>query len=247
MLLACTGTSYATDSYERPRDFSTWYWVQLQKSTFDYQYAEFQCQVRYSDNSSTFNRTNLYFIYGYDWTNNLNVEFLYQVNLNYEIDQHTFYLGATRKFKLSNRLFAYYRSAVQHARNYFTGDYSNDVPLTEWRNRLRLTYRFNKKYSLAISAEPYLSFDQIHPLFWSRTRYVAQGTCQLNKFNSLSMFYLIQPDVIDFGTVGTSYVLGVTYGLKLPDRPKDYARLFKGSKKSNNSDKNRGEDNDTFN
>ncbi len=246
ILLACSGTSYSSDGYERPRDFWTWYSIQVQKSTFDYQYASVQCQLRYNDNASTFNRTNLYFTYGYDWTNNLNVELIYQLNMNYDVNQHTIYLSATRKFKLHDKLNFYFRSKIQHTQNYFTGDYSIDEPLTVWRNRFRFTYRFNKQYSLALSAEPYLAFDGTHRWYWSRTRYVAQGTYRMNKFNSMSIFYLVQPDVIDFGTPGTNYALGLTYSLTLPDRPKDYARLFKGSKKSNGSDKSRGSDKDTF-
>ena len=109
--------------------------------------------------------------------------------------------------------------------------------------RSRLTYRFNKKKSVAVSAEPYLVHDGIHPLYIGRIRYVAQVSQRANKFNTFSMFYMIQPDVIDFGQIGTSYVLGLTYALELPDRPKDYPKLFRG----NNKDKRSDDDRHTFN
>jgi hypothetical protein len=180
------------------------------------QYVEFQYQVRFDENVSQFNRANIYFIYGKDIRKNLNFELLYQINTNHKNDQHTFYFGFTYKQSLTYRSFATLRTAVQNTHNYFTGDYIADKPYTEWRNRLRLTYRISSPLQLSLSAEPYLLFKPTEAPRFSRIRYVTQLSYKCNKYESISLFYLLQPDLIVTSAPKTNYVIGATFHLTLP-------------------------------
>lgn len=222
---------HSNDSYTRPRDFSAWYSTEVEKSTFKDQYVAIQLQLRYDNNATTFDRTNLTFTYGYDWTKNFNLEAAYRMNFNYDADQQTFYLGAARKFRINSRMSLYFRTALQHTRNHFTGDFEIDQPITQWRNRLRLNYRFDVRYSMALSAEPYLLHDGVHQLYVSRIRYQSQFSMRLNKYNSLTVFYLLQPDVVDYGINGTSNVAGITYSIDVPGKLSNFSRIYSGKNK----------------
>lgn len=228
------------------KDFSTWGWIQLEKQTFKHQYVSFQYQVRYDNNGSTFDRSNFYLGYGFDYLKNFNTEVLYQFSTDYKKDQHTFYAGTTYKIKLFEKTSLFVRTAVQHTQNYFTGDFETDKPLTEWRNRFRLSYAINKKFSTTISAEPYLAFDRINPAHISRIRYVNQFNYRFNKYQDFSLFYLVEPDVITYKTPKTDFVLGLTYSVKLPNKWKTFKKFFKPS---SSNDKEKKEENlkDSFN
>jgi len=224
---------FITAQTKSKQDFALWGWVQLQKKFHNKQYVEFQYQVRFNENVSQFNRSNIYFIYGKDIRKNLNFELLYQLNTNHINDQHTFYLGFTYKQSLSYRSFGTFRTAVQNTHNYFTGDYHSDKPYTEWRNRIRLAYRINTSLQVSISAEPYLLFKPTESPYFSRIRYVAQGTYKFNKYQSFSLFYLVQPDFISTSTPDINYVIGLTYHLTLPNK---LSKLFKQKDDDSNGD-----------
>jgi len=164
---------------------------------------------------------------------------LYQLNTNKIADQHTFYFGATYKYTASQRLSFQFRTAVQQNRNYFTGDYATDNPYNEWRNRIRGVFKLNQYYSVAASAEPYLMFKATRPVYLSRMRYVAQFIINYNKFQNLTLFYLIQPDYITFSKPKTNYVLGVAYSISIPNSKKNFKKLFKSTLfKSNEEESN---------
>ena len=220
------------------KDFSTWSWIQLEKKTFKHQYVSFQYQARYDNYGFTFNRSNFYLGYGIEYFKKFNTEVVYQFSTSYKKDEHTFFVGTTYKCKLFKKTSLFLRTAVQHTQNYFTGEPIADKPLTEWRNRIRLSYSLNKNYNATLSAEPYLAFDQLHPGHISRIRYVSQLNFRYNKFNNLSLFYLIEPDVITYKRPNTDYVIGITYSIKLPNKWKDFNKFYQRS----NADKDKDRD-----
>lgn len=202
---------------QRKQDFSMWGWVQLEKKFSKKQYVELQYQIRFDQNVSQFNRSTIYFIYGNNFRKHFNLELLYQLNENYKRDQHTFYAGITYKHSILPHLSLAVRTAVQSTRNYFTGDVYADKPYTEWRTRMRLTYNVYKPFDVSLSAEPYLLFKSDREPYLSRIRYVVQLSYKYNHLQKLTLFYLVQPDVISYGTPKTNYVLGLAYHFTLPN------------------------------
>lgn len=232
-------------------DFQTWFWLQVRKKTFSHQYFEAQYQLRLVNNASTFGRANLYAIYGYNWAKRWNTEVLYQLATNHQIDQHTLYIGTTYNVKLARRLYLFARTAFQYTNNHFSGEYKIDKPIYEWRNRVRISYNYKQLGAIALSAEPYLAYDQIHPVYLGRVRYVAQCNLRYNRFVGFSAYYLIQPDIVTYKRLDRNYVVGLTCQIKLPNKWKDYDKIHKPKflkyfRKSNDKD-NDDEPTDTFN
>lgn len=217
---------FITAQSKSSQDFALWGWFQVEKKFPKKQYVEFQYQVRFNENVSQFKRSNIYFIYGKDIRKNLNFELLYQLNTNHQNDQHTFYFGFTNKQSLSYRAFVTFRTAVQNTHNYFTGDYRADKPYSEWRNRIRFVYRISSPLQFSVSAEPYLLFKPTESPYFSRIRYVAQGNYKFNKYESCSLFYLVQPDIIS-NSPDINYVVGLTYHLTLPNKWSNCKKLLK--------------------
>ena len=213
-------------SQVRENDFALWSWFQVEKKFQKKQYVEFQYQIRFNENVSQFNRSNIYFIYGRNVRKNLNVEFLYQLNTNHKNDQHTLFVGFTYKQSMSYRSYLSFRTAVQNTHNYFTGDYKIDEPYNEWRNRLRFVYRISSPFQVSLSVEPYLLFKPTANPYFSRIRFVAQTTYKFNKYQNLSLFYLVQPDLVTTSTPKTNYVLGITYHLTLPNSLNGFKKLL---------------------
>ncbi len=212
------------------KDFSLWTWIQFEKKIRNNQYAEFQYQVRFNNNMSQFNRSNLYFIYGINFLKHMQLEALYQLNLNYEADQHTFFLSLSYKQKLNQRFSVFYRTSFQTVRNYFTGDAGADQPYSEWRNRARLNYKINNLLSTSVSAEPYLKLTSEYPAYISRIRFVSQLNYRFNKYQGFSVFYLAEPDVITYSKPDMDYVLGITYHFRFPDKTKAFKKIFRPKK-----------------
>jgi hypothetical protein len=209
------------------QDFSFWGWFQLEKKVGQKHYVDFQLQTRFNQNSTTFQRNSFYFLYGINITKKLNAEALYQLSTNYTGNQHAFYIGSTYKLSVTSKFSVYARTALQYTRNDFSGFYVQDEPFSEWRNRIRLAYSFNKVYGMNISVEPYLRFNPSTPLFLSRVRFVSQFNVKYNKYNSFNLYYLIEPDWSSRTKPRTDYVLGLTYKINLPDKLKDFKKFFK--------------------
>jgi hypothetical protein len=201
------------DAYRE--DFSFWSSLQLEKKIFSNQFIGVQYQLRLHNNATTYDRSNVYFNYGININKRITTELVYQINANHRVNQYTVRGSLTYKMPLSNRFHVYGRTSVQHMRNHFTGEYGIDKPFYQWRNRLRLIYKLNKKYAISLSAEPYLTYSSIRPVYLSRVRYMGQFTVKLDKFQQLSVFHIIQPDVITYGKPDVSYVLGFTYQVSL--------------------------------
>ncbi len=217
----------AISASNREQDLSLWLWFQVEKKIGKNQYAEFQYQTRFTENVTRFDRSNIYFIYGIKVLKNLQLETLYQLNTNYLQDQHTFYIGATHKTRLGKKSAIFNRTSFQTVRNYFTGIHQFDESYFEWRNRIRMMYKFNKIFTAAASAEPYLKFSSDRRMHLSRIRLVSQFRVRYNKYQSFTLFYLVQPDIVSFSRPAVDYAMGVTYHLRLPNKAKAYHKLFK--------------------
>lgn len=212
---------------ERPTDLSLWTWFQVYKDLGENSYMSVQYQLRKNNNMSTFQANNFYFIYGYNLTKRASIETLYQVNTNHTRSVHTLYLGLTRQFKINKRVSLYGRTAIQHSRNYAGIYQSNDALMYDWRNRLRVKFKFNKSLSYALSAEPTIRFSPAYGLFVDKIRFTNQLSFNYNKYQSVTLFYIYQPDFVTYFKPKTSYVLGITYQLNLPNSFKKYKKILK--------------------
>lgn len=239
----------ASAQYVIRQDFSFWGWIQLEKKIGEKHYVDFQWQTRFNQNATSFQRNSFYFLYGISLTKKWNAEALYQLSTNYTGNQHAFYIGSTYKLNVTNNLSVYARTALQYTRNGFSGFYDQDEPFAEWRNRIRLTYSFNKVYALSISGEPYLRFNTSTPLFLSRVRFVSQFNFKYNKYNSFNLYYLIEPDWSSRTKPRTDYVLGLTYKVNLPSKRKEFKKFFKTKyfKKKEKDDEQQEQGRDTYN
>lgn len=209
---------FASSQNVREKDLSLWIWLQFEKRMANNQYVEFQYQVRFNNNISQFNRTNLNFIYGVNFLRHLQLEGLYQLATNYKIDHHTLFLGLTYKLWITQRFSIFYRTSFQAIRNYFTGDIRADKPYSEWRNRIRIRYKINNLYLITLSAEPYFKFQPTLPIHLSRIRFVSEFHYRFNKYQMFSFFYLMEPDIISYSKLETDYVFGVIYHFRLPNK-----------------------------
>lgn len=235
VLLLLPDTSLLAQS-NRKQDLGLWTWVQVEKNMKKGQYFEFQYQIRFTENISQFDRSNLYFIYGKTFfRKRLQAEALYQLNLNHVADQHTLFLGLTYKQKLKGPFALYFRSAVQYIRNDFTGVPAIDKPYIEWRNRVRFIYKMNNLFSTSVSGEPYLRFNNVDRGRLSRARFVWNFNYRFNKFQTFSVFYLIQPDIIS-SNPKTNYVIGLTYHVRLPNKKKERKKFFNPKSLSTDTD-----------
>jgi hypothetical protein len=232
---------------EREKDLSLWTWFQVEKKIRDYQYAGFQYQARFNNNISQFNRSNLYFTYSINFLQHWQLEGLYQFNINRTADQHTFFVGLTYKKMITQRASLFYRTSFQTIRNNFSSDVMSSKPYSEWRNRIRFIYKINKHFSTAISVEPYLKFSLSLPPHLSRARFVFQLNYRYNKYQSLSVFYIIQPDIIVYSRPETDYVLGITYHFCFPNKEKEFKKIFKQKKMIKNNEIENEVLRDTFN
>lgn len=214
----------------RAEDLAFWPWLQVEKKIGRISSAEVQCQLRFNENISQFQRANFYFKYGLNLKNGYQVDLLYQLNTNHQVDQHTFFLGVTHRWKLTPKTNLYYRSAFQYIRNYFTGDVQIDEPYVEWRNRLRIKTDLGSHFAMAVSVEPYVRYVTFQPPVVSRARLIVLGEYEFNKYQTYSAYMLIQPDIVSNSFPETDYVIGLTWHMRLPDTWKGFSKLFKARK-----------------
>jgi len=208
-------------------DFSMWYWLQIEKKLRKKQFIEFQYQIRFNNNATYFNRSSFNFSYGKKIYPNLQIEGLYQFITNYKTDQHTFFLGLSYNKRIVRNVAFSYRSAVQHARNYFTEIERIDKPYIEWRNRVRLSYYVNNLFSVSASAEPYLKFSSKNNATLTRIRCVANTQYRFNKYQTFSVFYLVEPGLVFNKKQKTDYVSGIVYQFVIPNKFKSFKKILK--------------------
>lgn len=219
------------------RDFSSWYWLQLKYKLSKKTNLQFQCQYRMNHNATEFDKTNLFLSVDRRLAKGLTGELLYQFSTDHHADQHTLYGGLTYKLKL---VFfdVFVRTALQHKRDYFSGIYALDKPYTEWRNRIRLSVPVGASWSFSASTEPYFLMSPVKHQF-SRIRNVFMTTWDVNNFQSLSLFYLIEPELNPARVRHTDYVAGLTLQIKVPRKKKEFKHFFDYHKSEKEKDKDR--------
>lgn len=214
---------------KRSGDFSIWNWYQLKYPISKTMYTNVQYQYRIGNNASQFDKSNFYVTLGRNFSKHINAEILYQFTTSSRTDQHTFYAGATYKKKL--RPFTlYYRMSLQEVRKYFTGRPKIDDAYVEFRNRLRVTYPMGSKLDLSLSAEPYLYLKAGQAPSFSRIRNVLMANYSVNRYQSVSVFYLVEPS-LGPGPKEDDYVLGLTYQISLPRKWSKMKKIFKAEKR----------------
>jgi len=185
----------------------------------------FQYQCRTNKNATEFDKSNFYLSIERKLGNSFQAEILTQLASDYRQNQYTLYGGMTYKLRFQH-FTLFFRSAVQHKRNYFSGNPRLDNPFFEWRNRIRLAIPFKNHWTFAISTEPYLSFTNYESAYFSRIRNVALVNYQLNKFHAISAFYLIEPTLNQRYSKRNDFVLGLTYQVTIPNKIKDWKRFL---------------------
>ncbi len=217
---------FATATARNNQDFSFWNWYQLEYPLNKQQYVSVQFQYRLNNNASQFDKSNFYFSYGRHFGKSWDAECLYQFTTNYAEDSHSFYVGTTRRFKLRHSKL-YYRMSVQHVRNNFTRHYAIDQPYTEFRNRLRISVPVSQSIDVSLSAEPYIKFTPIRAPYFSRIRNVLQVSYSLNKYQSISAFGMLEPEIVSWERPGVDEVIGLTWQITLPHKWKKFDKLFR--------------------
>jgi hypothetical protein len=217
-------SSFAQTSVNQ--DVSGWMWFQLyQKLPKDF-YVYGQYQLRLDHHISRFDLSNFYIGAGWDANRYINIEAMYQFSTSLKDDGHTFYGGITAKVPVKKFTF-YFRTSFQHRRNNFTDIYELDNIKNEWRNRLRIRYKINKYFNTSVSFEPYLLFTENRPGHISRIRSTFHFSVAFNKYQSLTAFYLFQPDIITYSKPDILHVVGLIWQVKLPVSFKNFKKIFK--------------------
>ena len=225
-------------------DFSTWFWIQTKYNFKKKNTLNLQFQSRFNQNSTSFDKNNFYLSFERKLAKKVHAEGLYQFSTSHDSDQHTLYAGLTFKIKFKPFVL-FYRTAIQHKQNYFSRNPFIDNPFNEWRNRLRLSYSPNEKWTFSISTEPYLFFSNFQTSHFSRIRNVIQSNYSLNPFHSISLFYLLEPTLNFEHSKKNDFVLGLTYQIVIPKKKKDKKHFFDFKPKKEKEEK--PEQKDTFN
>jgi hypothetical protein len=237
---------YAYGQENSPQDLSAWGWFQLYKNIDSANYVSVQFELRKNNNCSTFQSNNFYFLGGVNLNKNLNFEAIYQLNTNYSRDISTLYAGLTYRVKMNKKFSWYFRTALQHNQNHLLNPDFYNQAYNEWRNRARLKFKASKNIDLSLSAEPTIHFNVLqHRTYLDKIRFVAQVSDELNKYSSITLFYIVQPDIVSFGnSPGINYMIGATYKITLPNKWKKMDNIFKFK----NKDKAKGSEpmNDSF-
>jgi len=218
------------------QDFSIWAWFRINTAITHNSYASFQYQVRANRQASAFQASNIYFLAGYNPKRYLNIEVLYQLNTNHRRDISTFFTGLTYKYYYRKFTF-YFRTAYQHSRWNFSGNFEGDRPVNEWRNRVRAKYAAHKIVDVMLSAEPVVNISNRRGVILDRIRMGAQASFHYNKYHTFNLFYLSQPDMVFFKRPNYMHVLGFTYEMELPHAPSKYKHWWKPKKVTNKQEK----------
>lgn len=224
-------TSRSFGQQEKNNDFSTWYWIQTKYKVNKHLNFNFQFQSRLNQNSTNFDKSNFFISGEYKFNKTFTSEILGQYTTSYSEDQFTLYFGITYRHDFKFAQF-YYRTSIQSKRNHFTNDYNYDDPYSEWRNRIRFSFPFKKDWLFSISTEPYLNIQRNTDAYFSRVRNIIQISYDLNDFQNVTLFYLVEPSLKKINSNRTNFVLGITYQLLIPKKKKELKNYFDYKKKS---------------
>jgi hypothetical protein len=217
-------------------DFGCWGWIKVNKQISKHQTIGIQYQMRLKDQLRQFDRSNFYVNYSYDLKRKFTAEVLYQWNTNHSMDQHTFYIGCSKKIELGKPSLIL-RTAFQYIRDTYTIPELHYTPYLEWRNRIRLRFPISKRISTSISGEPYLHFSGfgVRPQ-WTRARFIGQMDWSYNKYMTFSVFFLSQPTLVSYSQPSIKNVLGFTYQADLPKKHTEMGKLISYKKNKKQTD-----------
>jgi len=231
ILIASSSFGQTTDN-----DFSTWYWIQAKYKVNKRINLNFQFQSRLNHNSTDFDKSNLFFSGEYKLNKTFSAEILTQYTTNYSDNQYTLYGGITYRHDFKFVQF-YYRTSIQSKRDHFTSDFNYDNPYSEWRNRIRFSFPLKKDWLLSLSTEPYLNIQRYTPFYFSRIRNIVQVSYDLNDFQNIAVFYLVEPTLNKAYSTSNNFVLGITYQFQIPQKKKEFKHFFDYKKKDKDKKK----------
>lgn len=123
------------------------------KSSLDFSY-----RLDLKENISQFRRSNFSFAYNRKINKWLDAELYYRFITNNTQDKHRFRVALSTDKKIYKRTKLEFRTLLQHDLNYLDGDYLRSYkPRWVWRNRLRIDYKINKRWSADVYTEPFIS------------------------------------------------------------------------------------------
>lgn len=218
-------TSTLLNAQKMDEDFSTWYWLQLKYKASKKWNINAQFQSRFNHNSVDFDKSNFFLSGEYKITSGLSVELLGQYTTTYTSNQYTLYSGLTYRFNFK-LIQLYFRTSFQTKTNHFSTDFNYNNPYSEWRNRLRMSIPIHKDWILSFSLEPYLNLQKNKTAYFSRIRNIAQLSYNINNFNMVTMFYLVEPTLNADYSNNNNYVLGFTYQISIPKKSSDWKHFF---------------------
>jgi hypothetical protein len=206
-------------------DFSTWYWLQFKYKASKNLNLNAQFQSRFNHNSNDFDKSNFFLSGEYKFTNHLSAELLTQYTTSYTNNQYTFYTGINYRFNIGFMQLNY-RSSIQTKTNHFSADFNYNNPYSEWRNRLRLNIPYHQDWVFSISTEPYLNLEKNKSAYFSRIRNIAQVSYNFNEFQTMSVFYLVEPTLNASYSNQNNFVLGFTYQISFPKKVAKLKHFF---------------------
>jgi hypothetical protein len=180
-------------------------------------------EIRLRDNFSQLNLLYTNFGASYKIIKGLKVALIYRLIEKYEGTNYTFsfrnrlMLDISYRYKIQDFSISY-RSRLQYeVRNYYSSD-KGKLPEKFWRNKFEVKYDINK-FTPYVGVElRYQMNDPRNQLAdggWHRARYFIGVDYDINKRNSVGIYYLIQREYYVVDPMDL-YILGLQYSLTLP-------------------------------
>lgn len=240
---------YSVAEAQQPRhDTHLWLWLQVTKQLPKRFSIAFQYRIRFSDDMSQLNNQSFFGVASYRFNKYLSTSVSYRFSTNERNDEHTFFASLNGRYRISNFTIGL-RTAFQRSYPYFNSRYEpGREPTSEWRNRLLIRYDINKKWDVYAFAEPFIVFQpQLNErgIWISRVRTIAGVEHEFYKYNTISLFYMFQPQ-FDSRRRQHIHLMGISYEFDIP-RKMNWKKFFSPKKKDKGSDKEKREKDDTDN
>jgi hypothetical protein len=180
-------------------------------------------EIRLRDNFSQLNLLYTNFGVSYKIIKGLKVAIIYRLIEKYEGTNYTFsfrnrlMLDISYRYKIQDFSVSY-RSRLQYeVRDYYSSD-KGKLPEKFWRNKFEAKYNI-KKFTPYVGVELRYQIadprNQISDEGWHRIRYFWGVDYDINKNNSIGVYYLIQREYYVVNPMDM-YIIGLQYSLTLP-------------------------------
>lgn len=210
-----------------------WLWFQFTKQLPKKFSIGFQYQVRFDHNMRRFSGENFYAVLGYRINKYLSTQFTYQFFTSPKVDNHTFFISLTGKYRVGPVSFGL-RTAYQHVNEYFARRYEpGHEPVDEWRNRVTIKYDFARNWDIYAYCEPYLLFSakpNAQGIYLEKMRNLIGVDWSFYKYNTIALFYFFQPEFTG-KRPEYQHVIGLVYDFNLPKKV-NWKKFFHPKKKS---------------